>query len=281
MKTAVAIRPLCSADIGVLSGVLTRAYASKQNFGWRLATYLDMRRVATFVADVAGDPVGMVVGNDYGTLAYVSQMAVDPPLQRRGIATALMNALTAWTDARGFAAVELDATPSGAPLYARYGFMETSRTLVYLSTNTGCENSGLVRAAAPTDRATIYAADADAFGADRSDVLRVLLDSEPGAAFVTRADGPAGGFAVAQRAAEQLGPVIATSPSSAAALIDAARALLPGTHRISVPADNVAVQAILGARGYRFSRSLAHMLRGTAPGGARDRLYARINLGQG
>jgi GNAT superfamily N-acetyltransferase len=281
MKTPIAVRPLRSADIRALSGVLTRAYESKQNFSWRLSMYLEMHDVATFVADIGGEPVGMVVGNDYGTLAYVSQMAVDPPVQRRGIATALMDALIAWTAARGFAAVELDATPPGAPLYARYGFAQTSRTLVYFATHTSGGSSRLVRAGLPADRAAICAADALAFGADRSDVLHVLLDAAPGDAFVTASSGAAGGFAVAQRAAEQLGPVIAPDPVSAAALIDAARAVLPGTHRISVPSDNAAVQSILAARGYRFSRSLAHMLRGAAPAGARDRLYARINLGQG
>jgi hypothetical protein len=64
-------------------------------------------------------------------------------------------------------------------------------------------------------------------------------------------------------------------------LIDASRARLSPTHRLNVPSGNRAAQAILTARGYRFLRSLAHMLLGTPPHAARDRLFARINLGLG
>jgi GNAT superfamily N-acetyltransferase len=277
---AVSIRSLRVADISVLTGVLRRAYASEQNFELRLHSYLRMRAVATFVADLDGLPVGMVVGNDYGPRAYVSQMAVDPSVQRRGIGARLMDALTAWADARAFAASELDATPAGAPLYARYGFVAADRTDVYAAAGAALRPS-FARKYVPADRPGIMAADAQAFGGDRSEVLGLLIDYAPGAVVVHGDGGRLQGYAIAQPRPQLLGPVVARNARDAAVLVDAARGLMPSEHRISVPSANRAVAALLTERGYRPLRSLDHMVRGTPPGGDRQRLFARINLGQG
>jgi ribosomal protein S18 acetylase RimI-like enzyme len=277
------VRPLCPADIEPLIGVLARAYASQQNFVARLNAYLAMRAVATFVAELDGEPVGMVVGNDYGSSAYLAQMAVDPPLHRRGIGTALMDALMNWAEMRGFESIELDATPMGAPLYARYGFVTTSDTLVYHApTQDGDRfHPAGVRSLAAGDRGALFAADKRAFGADRSDVLRLLLDANHTSVVVSGASGAVDGFAIAQPRVELLGPVIAADAECAGALVDAARAMLPAAHRLSVPSDNPAALALVAARGYRHARSLEHMVRGAPPPGKRRNLYARINLGQG
>jgi ribosomal-protein-alanine N-acetyltransferase len=280
MMSLAGIRPMRAADIAQLTGVLARAYQSDQNFELRLNSYLQMRSVATFVAEWGGKPVGMVVGNDYGPSAYVSQMAVDPPLQRRGIGSALMRSLIAWTREHGFAAVELDATPAGAPLYEQYGFAACGATLVY-ATASGGGYPGAARRYAPGDRAAVFAADARAFGADRSDVLRLLLDAPRNNVFVSGRPGNVTGYAVAQPGPGLLGPVVVPESLAAAQLIDAARASLGPPHRVNIPSENPAMVAIVGARGYVYARSLAHMIRGRPPvrdGGA---LFARINLGQG
>jgi hypothetical protein len=102
------------------------------------------------------------------------------------------------------------------------------------------------------DRDGVLAADADAFGADRSDVIRLLLDEPQNAAFVIGGGRRnVGGYAVAQRNTGLLGPVIAPAPDKAAQLIDAARAHLSIAHRIAFPSGNAAAGPILTARGYR------------------------------
>jgi GNAT superfamily N-acetyltransferase len=275
-----AIRPLRAADIRTLAGVLARAYAAPQNFELRLHSYLDMNAVATFVAELGGAPVGMVVGNDYGPTAYVSQMAVDPPLQRRGIATALMAGLLAWADGRGFDAVELDATAAGAPLYARNGFAACGETVVYHSVWHAGRAPG-ARPATAGDRERLYAVDRNAFGADRIAVLRLLVDAAHNAVVVVGPPGQVVGYAIAQADADVLGPVVAPDAAAAGALIDAARAHLPALHRAMLPSANAAAQAIFTARGYHAVRSTTHMIRGVCPPARRERLFARINLGQG
>ena len=259
--------------------MLSRAYESGQNFELRLASYLRMRTVATFIAELEGLPVGMVVGNDYGPVAYVSQMAVDPAVQRRGIGSRLMDALTAWADARSFSAMELDATSAGAPLYRRYAFREVDRTDVYVQ-GPVAEPWTAARRYVAGDRSAVLNVDRTAFGADRSEVIGALIDADPAAVFVAGA-GQIDGYAVAQPRSGLLGPVIAASCPSAAQLITAARLPLTADHRVNVPASNRAIAAILTGLGYRFLRSLAHMVRGTRPACDAQRIFARINLGQG
>lgn len=280
MIATLTVRRLRTADVAALARVLGRAYESQQNFERRLRTYLEARGVATFVADLDGEPVGMVVGNDYGPIAYVSQMAVDPIFQRRGIGARLMDGLTAWADSCGFMALELDATAAGEPLYARYGFTTAGQTIVYHAVTRGGERRAARRFCAG-DRDAVLAADARAFGADRSDVLRHIVGVAPNVAFVSGPVGNVHGYAVAQMHSDVLGPVVAPHAAAAAHLIDAARAYLPALHRISLPSDNRAAHAIVAARGYRCEKSLAHMVRGRRPRAARQSLFARINLGQG
>jgi GNAT superfamily N-acetyltransferase len=289
MIAPVEVRPLRADDLAALDGVLTRAYG--RSFARRLASYLEMQALGTFVAVLDGSPVGMVIGNDYGALAYVGQMAVDPPFQRRGIATALMNDLIAWADARGFAGIELDATPVGAPLYARYGFAAAGETRVYESPQRGgalgsgvLPLSGDPRAArpyAPDDWAALIAADARAIGGDRAEMLRLLIDDDQNIVVVSGPPGSVTGYALAQRLAQTLGPVVAPDAATAAGLIDAARDALACAHRLHIGSASPALEAILAARGYRLVRSLAHMVRGTRPAAARETIIARANLGQG
>jgi ribosomal protein S18 acetylase RimI-like enzyme len=280
MISASTIRALRAADVKPLARVLAMAYESPHNFELPLEGYLRRRAAATFVAAVDGRPVGLVIGNDYGTTAYVSMMGVDPALQRRGVGSALMDALLAWSRDRRFAAIELDATPSGQALYAAFGFVEAGQTLVYAAAARGGDS----RAARPYsagDRDAVLAADRAAFGGDRSDVLLPLLELRINTVFVSGPRGAVDGFAVAQPRSELLGPVVAPDAGSAARLIDATRARLSASHRLNVFSGNRGAQAILTARGYRLARSLAHMLLGTPPQAARDRLFARINLGHG
>ncbi len=280
MIATLTVRRLHSTDVAALARVLRRAYESEQNFERRLRSYLHLRDMETFVADLDGEPVGMVVANDYGPTAYVSQMAVDPTFQGRGIGTQLMDGLTGWADSWGFAALELDATAAGEPLYARYGFVTKGQTVVYHAVKRGGEMRAARRYVA-ADREAVLAADARAFGADRGEVLAQLVGV---ASNVTLVDGPRGapdGYAVAQLHSDAIGPVVAPHATAAARLIDAARAFLPAAHRISLPSENRAAAAIVTARDYRCAKSLAHMVRGRRPRAARQALFARINLGQG
>lgn len=274
------MRQLRADDLERLNAVLSRAYRSGHDYRPRLRTYAQMARAQTFVIDVDGAPSAIVVGNDYGTSAYVSLMGVDPALHRRGLATRLMEALLAWSDERAFACVELDATAAGAPLYERLGFRDAGRTAVYTSTAGGVL-SGAVRTATQADRTALLACDRAAFGADRGEMLDRLAERAGSSVFVAGTASRIEGYAVAQRDAGVIGPLIASDAQLAADLFDAARAALAGPCSASIPADNAAAIALVEARKFTFARSLRHMVRGSRPAAARARIYTRANLGQG
>lgn len=61
-----------------------------------------------------------------GLRGYVYNVATDPGYRRRGYSRATMTALLAWYAHRGIGAVNLVASPDGAPLYADLGFSHSS-----------------------------------------------------------------------------------------------------------------------------------------------------------
>jgi len=83
--------------------------------------YITGRR-RMFVAVDRDQLVGMACEGGCG---YVDKLYVDPAYHRKGIATALLNALIA---AMGVPRVTLNATPCALPFYTRYGFAPTGGT---------------------------------------------------------------------------------------------------------------------------------------------------------
>ena len=272
------IGPLRRADIPVLDRILCAAYGSIGSVAKRLERYAVAQRVATFVASCDGAPVGCVFASDYGTVAYVSLMGVDPAGQRRGVGTTLFAALIAWADARGFASVQLDATPDGARLYERFAFFDDGETVVFDGVGRAADRAlaPAVRPARHADLDAMWRADRDAFGADRAEVIGQLCADPTNAVFVA----DRGAFAVAQ--AEAIGPLVAATPDIAAALFDASSAARPGDAlRFVAPSDNPKALALASSRGFVERRRLAHMAYGARSSGDRKQLFARINLGQG
>jgi hypothetical protein len=119
--------------------------------------------------------------------------------------------------------------------------------------------------------------------------LRRYVDAPGEQTFVAVCDGEAVGFVAgidyvthaiaAYDCASIVGPVIAQDAGSAAQLLAAVSATMPSAHRVSVP--DGAAEAVARGRGFRDVRELRHMVRGVPPSGARERVFARINLGQG
>lgn len=58
-----------------------------------------------------------------GEMAYLLNFYTEPAFRRRGVATALMTTCLAWCRERGVVRVELHASPAGARVYERLGFV--------------------------------------------------------------------------------------------------------------------------------------------------------------
>jgi GNAT superfamily N-acetyltransferase len=95
--------------------------------GWRARVLDDdvvqaaLDRTWNVVAREDGEVVGIgrLLG-DGAFYATIWDVIVDPPAQRRGIGTAILERLLAEASSRGI--VTLVASPAGKPLYERYGF---------------------------------------------------------------------------------------------------------------------------------------------------------------
>jgi hypothetical protein len=221
---------------------------------------------------------------DYRSVGHIGLVAVHPEKQRRGIAKALMERLLAWFDKRGCPVVRLDASPAGAPLYHKLGFVEDDKTLVFsqddctLRTAPGLPPDPLRSA----DIAALAVFDAPLFGAERAAVFGALLARAPDRAFVTRdSEGQISGYLFAQP--QVLGPWAARTPSDAEALLAAALSLpFEGAPGAIVPSSNADATQLLMRYGFSPSRALRHMRRGGAgPIGCRAALYGQTSLAIG
>lgn len=72
-------------------------------------------------------PVGFAVADAVGAYFWLKELAVDPAFGRRGIGSALLDAVAEHGRRRGYGALALSTfrkVPFNAPLYARRGFAE-------------------------------------------------------------------------------------------------------------------------------------------------------------
>lgn len=76
-------------------------------------------------ADAQDAPVGFALVVDLGLFAHLEELDVLPEHGRKGLGSALIEAVCEWAATRGFSAVTLSTfrdVPWNAPLYARRGF---------------------------------------------------------------------------------------------------------------------------------------------------------------
>ncbi len=272
------MRRLREDDITAVETIMRAAYGIDRPYAARIRSYLHRRGTLPLVAEHDARVAGAVFGHGYTTSAYVALMGVDPALHRRGTAHALMTALIAWCDERGFRDVRLDATPAGAPLYERFGFTDFGTTIVF-SRDRVVESTPSARVvpAQASDAATIVRIDTDAFGADRSPLLEQLL-AEHDALVATNGRG----YIVMQwsNPSRLIGPWIAQDPNAARDLLHTALGRAGDQPALYVPSVNQAAVDLATAAGFVPRRRLRHMIRGagTMPSPA---VFGRASLGDG
>jgi GNAT superfamily N-acetyltransferase len=133
----VAVRVAGAQDAGALAALraLWSAAAPDPAFERRMrdwiATEGDRRTI--WIATLGGTPAGMASLFEYRRMprperadsrwGYVSNMFVREDARNRGIGAALLAAIVATADERGYARLVLSPSPRAAPLYHRAGFM--------------------------------------------------------------------------------------------------------------------------------------------------------------
>ncbi|MFC9432543.1 GNAT family N-acetyltransferase [Nocardia sp. NPDC057030] len=183
------------------------------------------------------DPHGGLAGTVFLTevapgIGAIGMLLVAGRYGGRGLGRRLMEAALSTAD---YATVFLYATEAGRPLYTKLGF----RVVDEVASHTGVFTRGAGGSVLPVgetgDWSTLVRLDRRAFGADRSALLRSVLR------IADRVVVAEGGYVIAWRTLGmvQAGPLVADSPETAAALLDA---VLPegGSTRVDVCGGAVA-----------------------------------------
>jgi len=236
-----------------------------------------------FVMELEGQVCGTVTTISYeNRFAWVGMVLVDPQHRGRGIGTRLLEAAIQHLDDRRISTIKLDATPQGKPLYEKLGFVpeyEIERWNLRRSTTH-------VREVQASDRSesvltlpeSILETDREAFGADRSFLLKSLHDYAPDFTMELRTSSVLQGYALGRRGlfADHLGPWMAKDASSARHLVEAflARSTRETLIVDCLKSNNIAM-IVLTSCGFAYSRLLTRMYRGpnTYPGRP-DMLFA-------
>jgi len=200
----------------------------------------------------------------------VAMILVDPEARRQGIATRLMQDVLARLGP--VAVVGLEATPQGAPVYGGLGFTDRGG-FARMERPADAEpvpaehEPGVPRPLTAADLAALAARDRAVFGADRSAVLAWAREQAPEYAWRLGAGDEPSGYILGRHGhrTEHLGPLVADDKETAACLLTAILAAVPGrAFTIDIP-DRPAWRERLRVLGFREQRPFRRMILGNAP----------------
>jgi GNAT superfamily N-acetyltransferase len=195
---------------------------------------------------------------------WISMVIVAPDWRRRGLARRLMVECIETLRRQGCAAL-LDATPAGAEVYARLGFVSLCGMERWQGDGGAAATSAGVTPLPPNATGDVTAADEVAFGTNRGFLLRDFLARDGSVALQS---GEA--VAVMRRGerATQLGPLIAPSLESASRLLAGALALARGPVFLDLLEGSTGLAPLLETCGFRIQRPFRRMALGrdTLPG---------------
>jgi GNAT superfamily N-acetyltransferase len=280
----IAIRSFTVDEIPTANAILSAAYTGPTDRSSRVRRYLGLQPDGWILASVDGRPAGVAGAIVYGPLAYIGLVGVLPEFQRRGVARAMMEHVLGLLRERGCEVVLLDASPVGAPLYEKLGFVDDAKTLLFAHDDCAMrpQRSERVSLMQSGDIPALATFDTPIFGADRTAVFASYLVDYPDRSFVARdAEGQVSGFAFAQ--ADTIGPWAARTPEDAEALLAETLPLTyEGSPGVIVPSVNPHAASLLMRYGFSPRRSLRHMrYGGNGPLGQRELLYGQASMAIG
>lgn len=244
----------------------------REAVGWNVSRWaLDMvlvddpGTVCLAVEDDDGRLVALGSGIAYGALGFVGNMIVAEEVRRRGVGSAVLEAVVEFLAGRGCTRLELFATAEGRPLYARHGFELTGTSLMgRLGRDVPLQASASVEVAETSDATSLAAYDAPRFGGNRERLLTAMVaDRERPVLGAHSSDGIVG-YGWVRAEAGRVSPLVADSPGIAAALVRAAFELAPEMAEIglNIPSANQAGSQWLESLGVQLEPWDGRMARG-------------------
>lgn len=203
-------------------------------------------------------------------LAWISMVLVTESYRKRGLATHLLTVCIDFLSAHSLLPL-LDATEAGRIVYAKIGFNSLYGLQRLLRKD---DPQQPVSAPRPDDLEArpirlseldaVIEMDQKIFGADRSAVLRHLLQRQPDKALLTMRKGQITGYVMARdgRQAFHLGPLVAEDAETAKELIVQALNDLQGPVYIDAMNRHSGFQSWLTQSGFAVQRSFTRMVMG-------------------
>lgn len=261
----VKIRTMSSTDLRRADELRQLACWNQRATDWQ--RFLDLSPAGCFVAESDETVIGTVTTISYGReAAWIGMLLVHPDSRGGGIGKALLTRAIEHLRSKRIASIKLDATPLGEALYRKLGFKDEWALTRYkgiVSGGTGPTNEK-VRDVTRNDTAQVCAADAQAFGLRRPELIESLLSSARAAIALEHNLGVhAFGLLRSGAAADYLGPVVAqTSKAATEIILELARRSGGQPFYWDIPRPNLAALALAEKLGLVPERQLLRMYLG-------------------
>ncbi|MFH0759754.1 MAG: GNAT family N-acetyltransferase [Bacteroidota bacterium] len=221
---------------------------------------------------VLGDRIiGTVTAINYAHMvAWIGMMLVDKNFRGRGLSKILLHETI--RKLGKCASIKLDATPAGRPVYLKLGFKDEYK--LYRMTHPSVSKISLIPGsveavrAAPGDLPDLAGFDQHVFGADRSLLIHLMVESYPELAWLIREDNKIVGFCLGRRGVNftQIGPVYASADQVARSLIRSAVNSITGKAAVmDIPATQTTTIQWLEGCGFATQRPFDRMYLNTNP----------------
>jgi GNAT superfamily N-acetyltransferase len=258
------IRLLFDSDIASAMRLKDTAGWNQTEADWSRLLLLEPK--GCFGAVKHGRLVGTITTTTYdGDLAWIGMVLVEPASRRQGIASRLMKTALSYLNGK-VQCVKLDATPEGKPVYEKFGFQVES--LIERWSRPAKPKLLVPRKQKVSGdfNLSLYELDVLAFGANRSALIRTLIENSPVPPIInSNSNGSVRGYALVRRGtkADYIGPVVSTDSGQIESLIDQALDTLNGIHVIIDWNTECPVSpAVLTDRGFVKERDLVRMTAG-------------------
>ena len=275
------VRLLSQSDIPAAFKLKELAGWNQTEDDWR--RLLQLEPLGCFAALWNGNMIGTTTTTSYGEeLGWIGMVLVNPENRRRGVATRLMKTALDYLS-RKVPTVKLDATAEGKAVYECLGFeiesvIERWSGIASASSLEDSARAETVAGLGSNARNELLALDQQAFGVDRSRLIKLLIDDACVAPVITRdKDGRVSGYALARRGtdADYVGPLVSSDHEQFAPLLDRTFAQLRGRQiYVDLSSASKRDKRVLADRGLMKQRDLIRMSYGKRNNSATHAVFA-------